>query len=146
MRQPSARRERHRCRAAIQQRGLGSVTPAATSIPYRCTLMEKKKKKKKQYLGSGYDWLSTWMLSSILSLRSAITWQTKKAAGTEEAAARWGGQGCGLRVHYSKGGRGRRRGRGAPLMCRKELCMLLITAAPHPVAVKDENDREPTQS
>lgn len=38
---------------------------------YMCPVM------KKQYKGFFYDWISTWMLSSILSLRSAITLEEK---------------------------------------------------------------------
>lgn len=71
MRQRTAQCKRYHYRASVKKHGFGSVTLAATSISCRCTIM------KKQYLGSLYDWLSTWMLSSILSLRSAITLKAK---------------------------------------------------------------------
>lgn len=71
MRQQAARCKRYPSRASVKKHGLSSVTPAVTSISCRCTVM------KKQYRGSLYDWLSTWMLSSVLSLRSAITLKKK---------------------------------------------------------------------
>lgn len=73
MRQPAARCRRCHSRASVKKLGLSSVTLAATTISCRCTVM------KKQYRGYLYDWLSARMLSSILSLRSAIALKKKSS-------------------------------------------------------------------
>lgn len=85
---------------------------------------------KKQYGVSLYDWLSTWMLSYILSLRSAISLEEKVAGmwrifplrqlGAQRNEAFVCSAVC---MEDEKWGR-------ESLMCRRKLCILLITASP----------------
>lgn len=77
MRQQVAQCKRYHHRACEKKHGLSSVTLVATSISCRCTVM------KKQYKGSLYDWLSTWMPSFYLKNQQS-PWR-RQAAETGEA-------------------------------------------------------------